>query len=64
MSDDEATANNESRPAVGAPVQPSVRPRAWADDKVMTGRIGAWQKRPRHAAMLDLWPNVELTGRP
>ena len=25
MSDDEATANNESRPAVGAPVQPSVR---------------------------------------
>ena len=26
MSDDEATANNESRTAVGAPVEPSVRP--------------------------------------
>ena len=26
MSDDEATANNESRPAVGAPVEPPVRP--------------------------------------
>lgn len=26
MSDDEATANNESRPAVGAPVEPTVRP--------------------------------------
>jgi hypothetical protein len=26
MSDDDATANNESRPAVVAPVQPSVRP--------------------------------------
>ncbi len=26
MSDDEATANNESRPAVGAPVEQPVRP--------------------------------------
>ena len=32
MSDDEATANNESRPAVGAPVEPSVRP-AWDECK-------------------------------
>lgn len=40
MSDDEATANNESRPAVGAPVEPTVRPRAWADDKVMAGQVG------------------------
>lgn len=29
MNDDEATANNQSRPAVWAPVEPSVGPRAW-----------------------------------
>ena len=26
--------------AVGAPVEPSVRPRAWADDNVMAGQVG------------------------
>ena len=30
----------QNLPAVGAPVQPSVRPRAWADDKVMAGQVG------------------------
>ena len=30
----------QNLPAVGAPVEPSVRPRAWADDKVMAGHVG------------------------
>ena len=36
MSDDEATADNESRPAVGAPVEPSVRPLRRGVDGVCT----------------------------
>ena len=30
----------QSSPAVLGPVQSSVRPRAWADDKVMAGQVG------------------------
>ena len=30
----------QNTPAVGAPVEPTVRPRAWADDKVMAGQVG------------------------
>lgn len=30
----------QNSPAVGAPVEPTVRPRAWADDKVMEGQVG------------------------
>lgn len=32
MNDDNATANNDSRPAVGAPVEPTVRHHEWDDD--------------------------------
>ena len=31
---------SENSQAVGAPVEASVRPRAWADDKVMAGQVG------------------------
>lgn len=30
----------QNSPAVGAPVEPTVRPCAWADDKVMAGHVG------------------------
>ncbi len=30
----------QNSPAVGAPLEPTVRPRAWADDKVMAGHVG------------------------
>lgn len=61
MSDDEPTANNESRPAVGAPVEPSVRPAAWRlrgglrDGEVCTTKASARARR-FGAVAEPLWP--------
>ena len=40
MNTDQATDTPQQVPAVGAPLDRGVRPRAWADDKVMAGQVG------------------------
>ena len=32
--------NTQKQPALAGQVEPTVRPRAWADDKVMAGQVG------------------------
>ena len=48
MSDDEATANNESQPAVGAPVQPSVRPPRKAAVDRLCRVLDEWRREERN----------------
>lgn len=61
MSDDEATADNESRPAVGAPVQPSVRPCAWTARSWLANRSGGhFVPERRHAFDVPLYDQAAL----